>query len=907
LVTSDYTQFYGWVYGLKTFHNLHVSSGAWNETTKTLNPSGPGIAQAHYRYLDSNDAPINMFDQPTNLTDAYVSLAWTRRLYAWHIQDADTSYLNGTLDATAGSPNVTDTKIGGNLVALPPLGSTNIVLSRFGTYTDGSNIATTVGFTAVGTATLSKPVTSNESDRLFQSTVSRYHTYDTTQSFQLSFTNSANSPVSSASKLANNAGVGVTIEDWVTLGQEFLSCFQLHISDGALHWRQTVVSSVWGYTIPKNFFPPAFADYDYAAIWRYKYKDFNGTEFEQVSEPLFWSASDEPQAYPVSTQVENGLYSPSTQALLTVLNTSTVLNQYPSVISRLPQLLNDATTNYDVTKVELVLYRTSDGGKIYYELGAKPNGTVIYSDNVNDLLANPGELPLTDRATLYTTGGVVSFTQPPKSKVMHITNATAYYGGVYDGDAFISNRILQSIPGRIFAAPPTFYVDLDDEVVMISSARNNVIGLAKSSIYRLQGGFNLLGQGSFSYEKISDSMGCISAASVVQTELGVFFAGTDGFYYTDGYQLIKISLDLDISYAKWTTTEAQRDRLEGKYDRLSRRIYWKVQTDSTTDEANEIWAFYMNYGVKPSGVFTPFNGTSDTFRPTALAVFERAFIKGDQRGTITEFRQDIGYDVFLSTDPATINPDAYKRVAIPYRYGSCALDYGNTRVGQYATTMHLITQNRGNYAAQFTSVTENNNIQGKRSLAAIVSRLNYWWGYDFSGVWGTDPGFNWKFDGKDDVNRRFPSSSLRSSLRAMYFEPVETGYYSNNDYQANVIATGIFTSGETRLVFSRVDSALDVLLPIEVLGLSVYFEIDDYTTGYEITSIVNNVGTPSYFVLATQPSWVTASPSVPVKWEIIAKPINAGVEISSYDIGYISGVAMGRTYQGYVGSENRPQ
>lgn len=907
IVTPDYSQFYGWVYGLKVFHNNHVSNGRWSETAQAL--TGPasvpfGASAWHIADPLAGNLPIVPFPKPTNLGDAYLSLFWTRMMYAnAHIFDADVAYTSCTYDSAGNTADVTDVKnAAGTLLSAAPnnqfiLASTNVYRPTF----VASSQVVTAG---LGTATMAAVLNNSGAlaDAQAQFTQSLYHFYDATGNRGLtSYTNAPSSPIPSSQKLSNALGVGLSIEEWVVLGQELLSSFQAHTMDFTTH-KTVYRPGLSLMPLPNNFYDPEFADYEYAAIFRYRYKDQNSTEFEQVSEPMFWSGANLPQSFPISAQEPNSintaaLFSPSGAVLIVAATgTSTVLNQYPNLISNLPVLVNDSTTNYDVTKVDMLIYRTSDAGKVYYLLDTLTNGTTTDSDNVNDLLANPGQLALQDRETLYTTGGVVSSTQPPKAKVMHINTATAFYGGIYDGGALLSNRVLQSIPGKIFATPPTFYVDLDDEVVMISSTRNNTIVLGTNSVYRLQGGFNLLGQGAFSYEKISNTMGCISAASVVQTELGIFYAGSDGFYYTDGYQVIKISLDLDISYDAWTKTEAQRARIEGKYDRLQRRIYWKIQSESTTDEANQIWSFYLNYGVKPSGVFAPYSGDATTFRPTALVVYDRQFIKAEPGAVITAFNYDADYDVVIPVAPASLNPYAYYRMPILYKYASCALDYGDTKVGQYATGVHLITQNRGNYIAQFISVTENNNFEGRRALAPINSKLNFWWGYDFPDVWGTEDGMNWKFDGKDDVGRRFTSSSLRSTLRQLIFQPVSTNaYYSYADFQGDVVVNAITIAGNTTMTFTRVDKANYVLLPIEVLGMSISFAIDDYATSYVITAVTNPPNSYSYFTLATQPPWVTAMSQVASQWKIIGQPIHAGFELTSYDVYYTQGVEMGRT------------
>src|SRR5690606_26215106 len=117
--------------------------------------------------------------------------------------------------------------------------------------------------------------------------------------------------------------------------------------------------------------------------------------------------------------------------------------------------------------------------------------------------------------------------------------------------------IIQSIPNAPDAAPASFYYDCEDMLTGLSSTRSNLIALCKSSLYRISGGFNQQGQGALLGEKISDALGNLNANGIVRTEIGDFFAGTDGFYYTDEFQNIKITLDMDKTYAALTKSDTQ--------------------------------------------------------------------------------------------------------------------------------------------------------------------------------------------------------------------------------------------------------------------------------------------------------------------------------------------------------------
>jgi hypothetical protein len=101
--------------------------------------------------------------------------------------------------------------------------------------------------------------------------------------------------------------------------------------------------------------------------------------------------------------------------------------------------------------------------------------------------------------------------------------------------------------------------------------------------------------------------------SIVQTLDGLYFAGNDGFYFTDGYKIYSLSAeDFKKSYARIVATDLQRKRIYGEYDALTKRILWAAHDPlrDTKKENNIIYCMYV-----PSKKFTTWSSGYDGSGP----------------------------------------------------------------------------------------------------------------------------------------------------------------------------------------------------------------------------------------------------------------------------------------------------
>lgn len=893
IITPDWGDVIAYANNLRFIYNAHVTNLY-------------GVLNTNSFHKQRDNSIYNMqlectLPEATDLDSAYLLIWWLRSLYQLHIFDAgsDTHPLPSSI-TTAGntaamtlvtliSPAVLIQLFPGMFLELT--NSTYYSVNNTYSYTGNYQVAAILASPSptVGTLSVDRK-TSTGGTFLAQASFSHYHshyasTYPTT-----------GAALDTAVETAGDAlGVDVTtygtsLGSWLALASDLFFVMANHVafSEGHDGWgpfgSNTYQQTVTNVTYP-NFFIPSFETVSYAFYFSDEYTvEPNGVQYLVEGNPVLSASTEIAISYPLTATPEN-LYPD-------LYTAKVVTTQRANVLSNLPVLVNDAVTNYAVANINLNIYRTTDGGQTYYLLAEVPNGTTGYTDVINDNVPNPGDTALNTREKIYTSGGVVGFDQPPVCKFTHIVNNTAYWGGVVDDDQFFPNRVRQSVPNAPDAAPATFFDDLDSPVTGISSARNNVIVFCAESVYRLAGQFNLQGQGQITHENISDTLGCLNAKGIVRTEIGVFFPGNDGFYYTDGYQVVPITLELKETYAALVESESQRRKIYGAYDKITRTIWWAMCEDPTDTDNSVVYRFYLNYGVKPSGTFTLIrNGTN--FRPSSL-VF--------QNGTCY-VSHELGY--LLKTDPlnksdvviaAGVSPSASTTVAIPYDYKPVAVDMGSIFNRKWITKMHLVGLNTGDVALQPYALKDLNETgAGRKALAPINYAANCVWG-DPTLIWG-DTSFSWGAQGKMDLWRRFPATTLRSDFMQIQFVPSDQCVYASSvnfpDFcyvtvdSVTKLATILTPSGYT-----------SILWPEDCVGYRLKFGYDSYITEYDITAID---ATKKILTLADPDSTLLTVIAPGVPWEIWGVKKQQKLTITSFVLHY---AYLGDENQAYPGAKS---
>ena len=134
-----------------------------------------------------------------------------------------------------------------------------------------------------------------------------------------------------------------------------------------------------------------------------------------------------------------------------------------------------------------------------------------------------------------------------------------------------------------------------------------------------------------------DTVGCVSDTSIVQTDFGTFFAGNDGFYWTDSFKVIKVSNEFNERYRALVNNNK---RIYGAYDEENSRIYWSTQREAVSADVDSCFVLDLRFGIRPDSCFTTLSG-GDNFAPTAMVFFQKEWIRADYRGYIFKHNKNL--------------------------------------------------------------------------------------------------------------------------------------------------------------------------------------------------------------------------------------------------------------------------
>jgi hypothetical protein len=276
----------------------------------------------------------------------------------------------------------------------------------------------------------------------------------------------------------------------------------------------------------------------------------------------------------------------------TVVNSSTP-DAANIAITAIPVLANSTTRNWDTTNIKVIIYRTSNNGEVYYKIGQVTNGTTTFTDNVADT-----NLEL--NIELYTTADdAVEHEPPPLAKFIHQTNDILYAAYIKEGSVEYPNKLRISNRFMLWSFPGEFEEEFDEEIKGLSSVGIYPIVFCQNKVYRVEGFYLPDGSGRVVKREISDSAGLLSARSIVKTNEGLFFAGNEGFYFTDGNSVTRVSEDINQTYRDYTEVANQKNRIYGTYDKKNRRVLWTMQSETAGSDNDTIFVCHLLAGVKP--------------------------------------------------------------------------------------------------------------------------------------------------------------------------------------------------------------------------------------------------------------------------------------------------------------------
>lgn len=553
---------------------------------------------------------------------------------------------------------------------------------------------------------------------------------------------------------------------------------------------------------------------------------------------------------------------------------TTEKGKFATELTNIYAYTNAANFNYpiaDTTNFRKEIYRTIGNGQLYYRADVDEvvadisNATTSYSDYSLDAF-------LVNQLSLYTTGGVADNSAPPISSHIHQANDIMYYA--------VKNRVYQSIPGDPDSVPGDFYDQFDETIIGISSTRSNVVAFGANKVYRLNGAFDELGRGGITNEVIFDRTGAVSAQSIVKADNGVFFAGKDGFYFTDGYQCMRVN-NMERTFRAYTNTAAKRNSLQGAYDNISKKVYWTLTTLGGASP-DTIWVLDCQFGIKLDDTpITTFTSTT-LFKPTALAFYSGILHYGDSDGYV--FQQTLGLNMDLRK-VTSVAATLWEKDTVMWDYKGCNSDYGSAEQRKYFTRVTSQFEQQGtNVSAQIKSDADKGRIVN--SLPVIRSRKLNDWGDSkldwISSVYTAQAGQ------VVDTFRMFKGDgSLRSNFRALEFMNAYCVIVNSTDMgtlTAAVVAGTVYTATLTSLVATR-------KWPLYSVGYFIRIGGVDYPVTVRTSDSVVRIDTAGLAAL---------SAGVKTSWELWGYPKNERIRFLGYTVSYAMGDEEETGYQGDV-------
>lgn len=540
-------------------------------------------------------------------------------------------------------------------------------------------------------------------------------------------------------------------------------------------------------------------------------------------------------------------------------------------ITGIPILANTTVYNWDTTNIKVYIYRTQNNGTSFTYVGSVTNGTTTFPDTLSDAT-------IENTASLYTDSGQLESYPPPLCKCLHITDTIGLYGHVKEGDEILKNRIRQSIPADPDSCPETLYIDLDDNIVGISSAGQTPIVFCEKSIYRLDGSFDAQGNGLLQAQEIESTVGCISANSIVQIQRGVCFAGDSGFYFTDGYEVRKLSNSFNERYDLFAQTDTQKGNIYGTFDKNDKRVWWSVQ-EALSADVNKCYVLDTRYGLGIAGddleniraCFTTVSG-GDVFKPSALIFLNNQLIRADTRGYLFKHAEAYYSDPLVDT---TLAVASWGTTPIIWDYISFATSFGSSLSRKFVPRILVTAENDPdtNITIQINSI---NDIHKQTvPIMPIKFRKNWLWGESFR-VWGDETEI-WDFNGIIEEQRRFPATTLRCSYKQVQFTNGYTLILTSDD-----LGTATVNAATKTATLSG-----SFTFPLNLVGYYIYFQSENYQTPFLITS--NTTTTITY---SDSGNRILSGTSI--KWTIRGYPKDEVLNLISFAMYY---APLGETQQ----------
>ena len=546
-------------------------------------------------------------------------------------------------------------------------------------------------------------------------------------------------------------------------------------------------------------------------------------------------------------------------------------------IANLPTLVNGTVENYDTTNIKLQIYRTVNDNTTLLFVDEVANGTATYTDvsSDSDIANNP---------TLYTEGDVLDNDQPPKAKYAVSANDIIWLGHVKEGSVVRKNRIRHSNKSQPGSFPGSHFEDLDDEITGVGAVNIFPIYFCKNKTFRVEGFYDTTGRGFIKKREISNTVGCISQRSIISVKNGLYFASEDGFYFTDGFDVTRISGDIKETYEPFVATQIQKDRIYGAFDVANNRVLWACQSSQTSADNDTIFVGHLNFRTPSEVPFTTWTGGNweDNYQPSSLIFEDVDLLRGDRRGYLFKHTEDNLNDPKIDTVAAA---STWEVRPIIYDYQSVATDFGITDIRKWVPRMTVSMNNISNVSMAIGSMNDNSGVFS--ILKPIRFRENIEWG-DQVIQWGPlSDSIRWNFFPVIEQWRRFVAGGLRCSYKQIRFTNDDTIIASSD-------VIGLATVDASAKTITLEDYP-DFSWDSQGVDYEISFEGDGYSRKFTVTVVTDEIITVS-----DTSNFLVGGPAM--KWQLSGFKKSEKINIFSYNIMFAPISMTQNTFKGATGA-----
>jgi hypothetical protein len=527
------------------------------------------------------------------------------------------------------------------------------------------------------------------------------------------------------------------------------------------------------------------------------------------------------------------------------------------LVYRIPELQSGTLENWDDANVDIQVYRTVANGSTLFLETEIANGTTSVSLTMTD-----DDLQL--QPTAYTEGGILDDERPWPSKYVQAINDYVYYGAPKENNVLRGNRLRVTKPGAPYSSPGSFYIDFEDDMRGLGVVNIYPIVFLKNAFYRVEGAFDSTGRGGLVKRSISQRIGCVSSKSIVTTKQGIYFAGTDGFYFTDGFNYRKISHDINITYSELE----DKDDICGAYDSLRNRVMWGCKVNANNTNNDSVFVAALDYNTEYQGhPFYVWNGglDPDNFTCTALAYINNQLLRADENGYVLYHSDDLLSDAYIDT---TISPTSWGTQTIFYDYTSVALDFGDQQVRKWVSKINVNADNESSLALNIGASNDNSGVFA--DLKPIVKKINVEWG-DPNIVWD-ETDLRWDYNPVISEWRYMPGTE---AMRCMYKQVQFTNAYREIDNSdVGGPASGVAATNKILLLSYPTYEWID-----DPINYYISFDVDSYAEEYKILSVSGGE-------LTVEDTDGVLTNFASAEWKIYGYPKREIFNLLNYVIGY---------------------